>query len=391
MFPIRDTRGRITGFGGRTLGDHPAKYLNSPETPLFHKGRQVFGLFEARQSARSALQSLLVVEGYMDVVMLAQHGVRNVVATLGTATTSEQLGLLFKSTSRVIFCFDGDRAGRAAAWRALERALPELQEQRECRFVFLPEGHDPDTLVQAEGADAFLRRAEAATPLSEFLLAELIKQTDLSSLDGRARLAGLARPYLQRLRDGPLRAVLMEELSRLTRLPADRLEGLLPAGETLRPTPTPAAAAGSLPPFKGSRSAQRALQLILEAPELAQGVRDLETLAQAPEPAVGLLVQVLEYFAEHPNSTAARLLEAWRDTPQGAELARLAAVESPADDDGVRREFSMAINELQRRSLRRRLDELLQQGTVDGLSPAQARECDDIHRRLQQLSGRAVV
>ncbi|MCI0750139.1 MAG: DNA primase, partial [Nevskiales bacterium] len=152
MFPIRDTRGRVIGFGGRTLGDDKAKYLNSPETLLFHKGRNLYGLYEARQGTGS-IPHLLVVEGYMDTVMLAQHGILHVVATLGTATTREHLALLFKSTDRVVFCFDGDRAGRAAAWRALEQVLPEIHEGRECRFMFLPEGQDPDTLVQQVGAD----------------------------------------------------------------------------------------------------------------------------------------------------------------------------------------------------------------------------------------------
>ena len=166
MFPIRDTRGRVIGFGGRTLGNDPAKYLNSPETPLFHKGRNLYGLYEAKQSSKSNLPYLLVVEGYMDVVMLAQHGIPQAVATLGTATTREHLALLFKSTSKVVFCFDGDRAGRSAAWRALEQALPEVYESRECQFMFLPDGHDPDSLVQQIGQEAFrrLRRSPCCCP-----------------------------------------------------------------------------------------------------------------------------------------------------------------------------------------------------------------------------------
>ena len=174
MFPIRDTRGRTIAFGGRTLGNDPAKYLNSPETPLFHKGRNLFGLYEAKQSD-SKLPYLIVVEGYMDVVMLAQHGIQEAVATLGTATTQDHLHLLFKSTSKVVFCFDGDRAGRAAAWRALEQALPEVYEGRECVFMFLPDGHDPDTLVQEIGAEAFRKLIGDALPLSQFLLGELGK------------------------------------------------------------------------------------------------------------------------------------------------------------------------------------------------------------------------
>ncbi|MDE0855756.1 MAG: DNA primase, partial [Nevskia sp.] len=231
MFPIRDTRGRVIAFGGRTLGNDPAKYLNSPETPLFHKGRNLFGLYEAKQSSKSDLPFLMVVEGYMDVAMLAHHGIRNAVATLGTATTRDHLSLLFKSTQRVVFCFDGDRAGRSAAWRALEQALPEVHEGRECRFMFLPEGHDPDTLVQEIGADAFRARVEQAMSLSDFLLGELKKEVSLGNRDGRARLVGLARPHLERMREGPLRSIIIDELERLTRLGRADLDALLSGRE----------------------------------------------------------------------------------------------------------------------------------------------------------------
>jgi DNA primase len=229
MFPIHDTRGRVIAFGGRTLGNDPAKYLNSPETPLFHKGRQLFGLYEARQAAKSALPYLIVVEGYMDVVMLHQHGLSEAVATLGTATTREHLHLLFKTSPRIVFCFDGDRAGRSAAWRALEQALPEVSEGRECVFMFLPEGQDPDSLVQAIGAEAFRALIAQAQTLSQFLLAELARQVNLGTMDGRAKLAGLARPYLEKMREGPLRSLILDELARLTRLRREDVLSAAPA------------------------------------------------------------------------------------------------------------------------------------------------------------------
>src|ERR1700759_3818284 len=186
MFPIRDGRGRIIAFGGRILDQGEPKYLNSPETVLFHKGRGLYGLDEARRS-RTNLKRLLIVEGYMDAVRLHQFGVNYAVATLGTATTPEHLKRIFRLVSEVVFAFDGDRAGRAAAWRALQNALPEARQGREVRFLFLPDGHDPDSLVGEEGQEAFERRLETTLPLSEYLIGELSEQSDLESPAGRTQ------------------------------------------------------------------------------------------------------------------------------------------------------------------------------------------------------------
>ena len=193
MFPIRDSRGRVIAFGGRIIDQGEPKYLNSPETPLFHKGRELYGLYEARQ-ARSDFKRLMIVEGYMDVVRLHQAGITYAVATLGTATTQEHLNKIFRMTSELVFCFDGDRAGRQAAWRALENALPLAEDGREFRFIFLPEGHDPDTLVAAEGKEAFEERLKTAIPLSEYLVQHLSAEVDLQHIDGRAKLKALAAP-----------------------------------------------------------------------------------------------------------------------------------------------------------------------------------------------------
>jgi DNA primase len=363
MFPIRDTRGRVIAFGGRTLGDDPAKYLNSPETALFHKGRNLYGLYEARESTRSALPYLIVVEGYMDVVMLAQHGIREVVGTLGTATTREHLNLLFKSTQKIVFCFDGDRAGRAAAARALEQALPELYDQRECAFMFLPEGHDPDTLVQEIGAEEFRRRVAAAQPLAEFLMHSLARQADLGTMDGRARLAALARPHLARLREGPLRALVLDELARLTRLSRTDLEQLARAEEA--PARMPAAATAHREAAAGAtRVVKRALQLLLEQPALWEQVEHVEQLAEADAPGLRLLIEALDYFHAHPGARAAQLIEFWRDQPRKAEAVQrllneeITLVESAMAHD----EFHDAIARLRDRALRRRVQHLVEQG-----------------------------
>src|SRR5688572_25237911 len=217
MFPIRDARGRVIAFGGRIIDQGEPKYLNSPETPLFHKGRELYGLYEIRQS-RAPLTQLLVVEGYMDAVRLHQAGITYALATLGTATTDAHLQRIFKLVSRVVFAFDGDRAGRAAAWRALQVALPEAREGREIHFLFLPEGQDPDSLVAEEGRETFERRIAAAVPLSEYLARELAAQTDLTHADGRARFAEAARPLLARVPAGVFRELLLTRVAETVRL-----------------------------------------------------------------------------------------------------------------------------------------------------------------------------
>src|SRR5210317_2167201 len=235
MFPIRDARGRTIGFGGRTMGDGEPKYLNSPETVLFHKGRELYGLHEARQALRQ-IDQLVVVEGYMDTVALARHGIDFGVATLGTATTSEHLNQLFRLTENVCFAFDGDRAGRAAAWRALENALPQIREGRQIRFLFLPDGQDPDSYVQEMGADAFLKALDEGIALSEFLIQELASQVDMSTVDGRARLAELARPLVSRIPPGVYRELLVDSLADAVGLTAAKLENILGSAASNKPS-----------------------------------------------------------------------------------------------------------------------------------------------------------
>lgn len=381
MFPIRDTRGRTIAFGGRTLGNDPAKYLNSPETPLFHKGRNLFGLYEAKQSD-SKLPYLIVVEGYMDVVMLAQHGIQEAVATLGTATTQDHLHLLFKSTSKVVFCFDGDRAGRAAAWRALEQALPEVYEGRECVFMFLPDGHDPDTLVQEIGAEEFRKRIGDALSLSQFLLGELAKQVNLGSMDGRARLAALARPHLEKLREGPLRALILDELSRITRLSRADMESTLKRSQPANGAAAYESAAPVRTEAGASRPTRRAMQLLIERPSMAERVDHLELLAQSDAPGVEYLIEMIDFFHEHPEAHAAQLLEFWRDTPKGKALERLLQQEVSVDEAVLEREFSETIAHLCQKGLRGRVQSLLAEARLRPLTPAETREIESITREL---------
>ncbi|MDZ7645082.1 MAG: DNA primase [Woeseiaceae bacterium] len=243
MFPIRDARGRCIGFGGRVMGDDEPKYLNSPETVLFNKGRELYGLYETRQAIRN-LERLVVVEGYMDVIGLARHGIEFAVATLGTATTDEHLNRLFRLVDDLVFSFDGDRAGRQAAWRALQTTLPHVREGRQVRFVFLPERDDPDSFVQREGTAAFEAQLAGGQQLSDFLIEELAGQVDLDSVDGRARLAELARPLMNRIPAGVYRELLTARLAETVGLPAAKLEALL-AGPERGPVSPGRAATGT--------------------------------------------------------------------------------------------------------------------------------------------------
>jgi DNA primase len=391
MFPIRDTRGRVIGFGGRTLGNDPAKYLNSPETALFHKGRNLYGLYEARQSAKSNLPYLLVVEGYMDVVMLAQHGIPEAVATLGTATTREHLGLLFKATNKVVFCFDGDRAGRSAAWRALEQVLPEIDGTRECVFMFLPEGHDPDTLVQQIGAEAFRALVDQAQTLSQFLFGELGKQVNLGSMDGRAKLAALARPHLEKLREGPLRVLMLGELSNLTRVPRADLEAMLKApaaAESGMPEAEEPVSTRHRPSGNANRPVRRIMQLLLEDPRLADRIDNLELLAQAEVPGIEVLMEAIDFFHAHPEATAAHLLEFWRGTPKGkgVEKLLLQGAEAPVAENGLEPELRQIVGMLTQKALKARVQQLLAESRLRPLTEAETRE---INALMQQQKGRA--
>lgn len=382
MFPIRDTRGRVIGFGGRTLGNDPAKYLNSPETPLFHKGRNLYGLYEAKQSAKNALPYLIVVEGYMDVVMLAQHGVREAVATLGTATTADHLNLLFKQTNKIVFSFDGDRAGRAAAWRALEQALPEVHGVRECRFLFLPDGHDPDSLVQEIGAERFREMIDGAQPLTAFLLAELEKQVDLGSLEGRAKLAALAQPHLARLKDGPLRSLLADELARRTRLSPIQIERLASAAPPMR---TPMQEEGEPRPVRRADPAAKlprlALRILLDQPELAAQVQHLGELAELAVPGAAALAEAIEFFQDHPDFHAGHLVQHWQGSGKGKALNLLLAEPIESGNADLAADFSDALRRLRRKALEARKSALASRR----MTPEERLELAELERQLSEL------
>ncbi|GGO85223.1 DNA primase [Marinobacterium nitratireducens] len=349
MFPIRDMRGRVIAFGGRVLGDEKPKYLNSPETETFHKSRELYGLYEARQ-ANAQLQRLIIVEGYMDVVGLAQYGIRYAVATLGTATTAQHLERLFKLVPEVVFCFDGDAAGRKAASRALETTLPVIRDGQEARFLFLPEGEDPDSLVRREGSDAFSARLDEALPLSEFFFRSLTEQADLESMDGRARFSTEALPLIRDMQPGLLQQMMLERICEITGLSLEQINSVInlhqatapasPTATTTAPTPPPPPERDAMPgtwspaPItdagaptprqqrRGSRSnlnlCDKAISCLLHFPQLADRLPAASDLKGLKEPNSDVLIALIDYLQQTPGASLGTLVVDWQDEPQHA-------------------------------------------------------------------------
>jgi DNA primase len=372
QFPIHDRRGRTIGFGGRVLDDSTPKYLNSPESPVFHTGKELSGLFEARKAIRH-LERILVVEGYMDVVALAQFDINYTVATLGTATTHEHLEHLFRAVPEVVFCFDGDRAGREAAWRALVNTLPVLRDGREARFLFLPDGEDPDSLVRKSGRDAFERNIETAMHLSDFFFERLSSQLDINSIDGRARLVTLAKPLLTSLPDSVFRQLMVERLAELAHTSTARVAG--PPDESPgEPDPRPSAK----PPAElhpGQKSPVRqAIELLLYQPALASGITLPATIGQCSQPGVSLLVEIIELLKQQPELNTAALLEHWREHEGGRYLNRLACWSPPLDDLELVADLQGNLNEIERQHIEKRINFLDSEHKQRALSSAEKQE-----------------
>ncbi|HEC20132.1 MAG TPA: DNA primase [Gammaproteobacteria bacterium] len=344
MFPIRDRRGRVVAFGGRLLGkDEGPKYLNSAETPIFHKGRELYGLYQARKAERK-LERLLVVEGYMDVVALAQFGVRNAVATLGTATTREHLERLFRVVPQIVFCFDGDRAGRQAAWRALENALPILGEGRELRFMFLPEGEDPDSLVRKEDKVGFEARVTAAQSFSDYFFGELCQAVDMGSIDGRARLVERTRPLLEKLPEGVFRHMMATRLAEIAKVDPAALGGLITRGRhRTQPPRRPVT-------VKGAPSTMRqAIQLLLHRPQLVACIDDWSLLQGLEQPGAALLLELVELLQQRPQLSCGAIVEHWRTQEklqEAGHLAKLASQPLMLPDNGLETEFVAVVAKL---------------------------------------------
>jgi len=386
MFPIRDGRGRVIAFGGRVIDAGEPKYLNSPETVLFHKGRELYGLYETRR-ARTNLTRLVIVEGYMDAVRLHQSGIDYAVATLGTATTAEHLRRIFRVVPAVVFAFDGDRAGRAAAWRALQQALPEAREGRELRFLFLPQGHDPDTLVAEEGREAFEARLAEAVPLSEYLVRELSEQSELKSADGRARFAENARPLFTKVPEGVYRELLLERLAEVVGLPPARLEELWHGrAAAAAPAPAPLPARVAIGAGRGSLVRQAIVRL-LRYPAIAAEVGPAERagLDASEEPGVALLRELLDNLKATPAQIPAQVIVRWEGREEVESLKKLLDREEVISDaPAAAGELRAALVKLADQAARRRLEALEAKARAGGLLSSEREEFQILIARLSR-------
>ncbi len=353
IFPILDRRGRTIGFGGRVLGEDTPKYLNSPEGPLFHKGRELYGAFQAMRSAGN-LKRIHVVEGYMDVVALAQAGIRNAVATLGTAATPDHVERLFRLSPDVAYCFDGDEAGRRAAWRALETTLPRLRDGRQAFFMFLPEGEDPDSLVRTHGREAFEALSEEAVSLGTFLFDRLSAQVDLSTIDGRSRLIEMAKPLLGKIPDGAFRKLAQKKLADMTGMDPDDSATLINGPQAPRVRRQSAATVRAA--LSSQTPVRRAIKMLVQHPELASDFPDVSVLKDLDLPGAPLLLELIDLLRENPDFSTAKVLERYRTNEAGAHLGKLAAEELSPLGEGIRIEFEDAIRAVVRRAEERRLE-----------------------------------
>ena len=378
IFPIHDNKGRVIAFGGRLLDEGEPKYLNSPETPVFHKGSELYNLHRAR-SAIAQQQMSIVVEGYMDVLALAQHGIDHCVATLGTATTATHLQRLFRLAPSIVFCFDGDRAGRDAAGRALEIALPLLESGRQVSFLFLPDGEDPDSVVRDQGADTFRTLIESATPLPDLLFDTLLNQTDLTRMDGKARLATLARPLVSRVPEGPLRELMQQRLSDLT--------GVAPSGLGGLPTTPP-----TVPHKRASARSKRlsplatAISVLVQRPQLAAGL-DLPTAVvdTQDDPGVQLLTKVHGLARENPQLTTASLIERFRGDEQQPTLEKLASRNHLVDDDGLEIFLAETLATLASQSIDDTIAELLRLASERELSGIEKQQLGELYQQRESV------
>ncbi len=365
MIPIRDQRGRVIAFGGRTLGDDTPKYLNSPETPLFYKGSELFGLYEARQS-KASLDPCVVVEGYMDVIALHQHGITTAVATMGTSTTSKHLQRLFRYTKQVLFCFDGDNAGREAAWRALENTLPVMDDSIQIRFMFLPQNLDPDNVIRREGKAGFERYMAQAIPLSDFLFERFKTQVTLDTPDGKAKLVQLMKEPLHKIPTGVFHELMVQRLANLVGM---RLEALQPHLAIRQPAKSESAPdlllttnQALLPPI------QLAIAIILQYPQIIQQIivpQQLNTLQLAGSTTLLLLLQQLK---ANPQLSTGGLLEHWRASKHIEQLAKLAAWKLITPPHGLDAELQGALYKTIHQDREERIQALIAKSNIGELS-----------------------
>ena len=374
QFPIRDKRGRVIGFGGRVLGDGTPKYLNSPETRIYHKGQELYGLYEAKQ-ANKQLTRLVVVEGYMDVVALAQHGVDYAVASLGTATTPEQLQTLFRTVKEVICCYDGDRAGRDAAWRAMDNALPMIQDGYNLKFVFLPDGQDPDSMIREQGQAAFEAILDNATPLSQFLFEHLLSQINMSSPEGKGAAIGAFQPYLAKLPESNLKDAIVTKLAnqfgsgnelqlkKLHKNFANATENITKAKRT------------KITPIR------LAIALLLEHPHIVEILPDPAILSELNMPGIPLLNTLLVLCKQNPKVNGAQLIEHFRGQEAEKQLKKIMCIEHHIEAENAENTFLDIIESFLNKFLENRCNELFEKQRTVGLTNI---EIGELHGLLSE-------
>ncbi len=365
MFPIRDRRGRVIGFGGRVLGEGTPKYLNSPETPIFHKGKELYGLYEVLQAHREPAQ-ILVVEGYMDVVALAQYGVDYSVASLGTSTTGDHIQMLFRQTNTVVCCYDGDRAGKEAAWRALENALQFLKTGNTLKFLFLPDGEDPDSYIRKYGKAAFEQQIEQATPLSSYLFDNLIElhQINLGNNEGKSALRAYASALIDKIPDPYFQELLEKLLDERTGFDNRLRQPRKKISET-RPQPHK----------EIKRTPMReVIALLIQNPSYAQMVPDLSSVRDLSIPGLSLFAEVLDKCQAHPHINTGQLLEHWRNSQNEALLSRLASWDIPLDEDNQEEIFLDSLDKIIAQCVEKQIENLQAKARSVGLSAEEKRE-----------------
>lgn len=367
MFPIRDKRGRVVGFGGRVIHDGTPKYLNSPETRIYHKGQELYGLYEAKQACKN-LSRLVVVEGYMDVVALAQHGIDYAVASLGTSTTVEQLQTLFRTVKEVICCYDGDRAGRDAAWRAMQNALPLIRDGYSLKFVFVPDGEDPDSLVREQGKASFERLLDQAKPLSEFLFEHILSNVDINSMEGRSALVDQFQPYLEKLPESILKDSIINRLANQFGTAAEQQKTKLTQNTQKVSSATKHQVTSKITPVR------LAIALLLEHPHIVKTLDDISVLQHLTLPGIPLLNGLMALCKSSPHINSAQILEYYRNTEEGKQLAKLMCWQHNVNPDAAEAVFEDSIEKLFNQFLEIRTENLLQKARLNDITAVEKQE-----------------
>ena len=383
MFPIKNRQGKIIAFGGRIIDAGEPKYLNSPETEVFHKSNELYGLYELTQTVRQP-DYIIIVEGYMDVVALAQHNIHQVVGTLGTATTAQHLQLLMRYTDKIIFCFDGDAAGRKAAARALETALPLVRPEKTLRFMFLPQGEDPDSFVRQQGTKTFINQLDQALSFSEFFLQRLTAELDLNLTDDKAKLISIATNHLKQISNSQLRQILAQEVANKARLPYQQflqtLDSSINDSNSLSPHykrkqqnshPTTSA-------LNQLSTLQKAIAIVLQYPQ-----HSIDTTSNLSGQTLGhkLLKSLLEIIQQEPQITTAMLLEKWRDKDEFKHLVKLSNLPLLINEEGLKKELLDAMTKLSLENIEQRVEELMTKAKKKQMSQDERQELNDLLRR----------